>query len=114
MQALSRVTHILHLMCRVQPIKDIFQFSGVAWLNTALAPIVEEVLKSLMGKAGDHRGSVTHGVTHSKENISRVRSPVDATSPPAARALALLLVPSLRSQCAAAQSTRRTVPNFLY
>jgi hypothetical protein len=45
------VTHILNLVCGVKPIEDIFQFSGMAWLNTALTSVIEKVFEARVREA---------------------------------------------------------------
>ena len=67
MQVGAWIAHVLHVGGRVQPVQNIGQFLRVTWLNSALAPIVEEVFQAFVGKAGDHGRSVTDEVTTGKE-----------------------------------------------
>ena len=54
------------MLCRVKPIKDVCEPLRMPRLDTALTPLVEKVLKTLVGEAGDHSRSVSRRVTSGK------------------------------------------------
>jgi hypothetical protein len=62
------------MLRRVESIKDVCQPLRMPRLDTALAPIVEKVLKPLVGEAGDHGRSVNRGVTSGKSQTIRDRN----------------------------------------
>jgi hypothetical protein len=54
------------MLCRVKPIKDVCEPLRMPRLDTALTPLVEKVLKTLVGEAGDPSRNVTRRVTSGK------------------------------------------------
>ena len=54
------------MLCRVKPIKDVCEPLRMPRLDTALTPLVEKVLKTLMGEAGDQSRNVTRRATSGK------------------------------------------------
>ena len=54
------------MLCRVKPIKDVCEPLCMPRLDTALTPLVEKVLKTLVGEAGDQSRNVTRRVTSGK------------------------------------------------
>ena len=62
------------MLGRVKPIKDVCEPLRMPRLDTALAPLIEKVLKALVGEAGDHGRSVTRGVTSGKSQTIRGRN----------------------------------------
>jgi hypothetical protein len=61
------------VLCRVKPIKDVCEPLRMPRLDTALTPIIEKVLKTFVGEAGDHGTSVTRGVTFDKGKAITLR-----------------------------------------
>jgi hypothetical protein len=54
------------MLCRVKPIKDVCEPLRMPRLDTALTPLVEKVLKTLVGEAGDQSRNVTRRATSGK------------------------------------------------
>src|SRR2546427_61347 len=59
MEVSPRVAHILYLVCRVEPIKNIGELPRMARLDTFLASVVEKIFKPLVRKADNHSKTVT-------------------------------------------------------
>src|SRR5262249_39822845 len=45
----ARKAHIFYLMGRVEPIKNVGELLGMAQVNPALTPLIEEIFEPLMG-----------------------------------------------------------------
>jgi hypothetical protein len=77
------------VLCRVKPIKDVCEPLRMPRLDTALTPIIEKVLKTLVGEAGDHGTSVARGVTSDKGKTITLLSPIGNGKTPAFRRMYL-------------------------